>query len=485
MNRLRAPAALYLISLGWLAAVALRHPLPFDWDSAAAAALARRILAGEGATTAALWQLLVQTGALPMPADLHWMPLPSRVLLPGLWLHPAGDRITSALLGAALAPLAWAWAALLSDQARAAGRPLPAWIPAAAGLWAATGGASARFLVLPDSVAPFGLAAGLCLLLAAQGRHAAALLPAAAAALCRNDGFLIGICATLGLLLTPRPARPAPLPALLPALLPAAAGLLAWIGWQFRCAALVPGWWEIRAQLPDVLDLTWMIDGHLPPVTAADRLAALARRLPPAALIVGLVALPLWAWPGLYRYGRLPALRGVACYLLIWPVAGCLLAPGIFLEGSFFRSSAAVFPVGCALAAAALHDLARRAPRLHPWFVAAAAALPALALQLAAGGALRERPPPLTPAGCAGIADLPPGPVLSDHPPLVELFCDRPAVILPRALSADEVAALAARYGVTGALITGGGPGGTVEPDRQLPGWIAVPASAGTAWRRP
>ena len=430
----RAPVALYAISLLILSVWAVRTPLPFDWDSAACAALARRILAGEGATTISLWQLLIQTGSLPMPADLHWMPLPSRVLLPGLLLHPQGDRITSVLLGASLAPLAWAWANLLRRE-----RPdLPTWTPILAGLWAATGGASGRYLVVPDSVAPFGLSAGLTLLLAASNRPLPAAAAAAAAALCRNDGFLVGIAASLGLLSTARTPRN---------LLPALAGLTAWLAWQFRCAALVPGWWSLRAQFVDVLDFNWMIIGKIPEVTWIDRASFLLARLPPAMLLVGLVALPLPMWAGLRQSSTL---RGVYIYMLLLPLVGCLLAPGIFLEGSFFRSSIALLPVGCALAAEALGRLSRwSSTRYHPLFLPGIVAVCCLALQMSVGP-LRARTPLFTPEDCVGFDALPPGAVFSDQPPMVEAICRRAAVILPEGLSEGEREALRERYGVVG-----------------------------------
>ncbi len=42
-----------------------------------------------------------------MLADLHWMPLPSRLLVPGLWLWPAhGDAVVTVIVAAVRGPLA-------------------------------------------------------------------------------------------------------------------------------------------------------------------------------------------------------------------------------------------------------------------------------------------------------------------------------------------------------------------------------------------
>ncbi|HNC99477.1 MAG TPA: hypothetical protein PKW90_25310, partial [Myxococcota bacterium] len=189
---MRAPLALFLVAallqLAWIAAV----PFAFDWDSATYRAVALHIIEGRGATTGALWNLLNPAVTLPSPADLYWMPLPSRILVPALALHPRGDQLLNALLAAGLAPLAFAFGRRLVP-----GRPA---VAVGAALWAATGAMYARYLSIGDSVALHALLGSLGFWAMLRGRWGAATALAALAALTRNDGFLLGIASSVGLL---------------------------------------------------------------------------------------------------------------------------------------------------------------------------------------------------------------------------------------------------------------------------------------------
>ena len=141
----RAPLALFLLGLVVHGAWALTVAQPVDWDPAYYRGVAAAIAAGEGAQVGAIWSLAAPPPALPQPADLHWMPGPSRILVPGLLAWPArGDQAVSVLTAATWGPLAWALAGAV-DRRGAAGL--------AAGALAVAGGAYARFLSTPDSIA--------------------------------------------------------------------------------------------------------------------------------------------------------------------------------------------------------------------------------------------------------------------------------------------------------------------------------------------
>lgn len=462
------PFGLFVLScfvlLGWKQLV----PQPFDWDSGTYRSVALHLLHGEGAVTGALWNLLVLPEHLPMPADLYWMPLPSRILVPALALSDQGDQWINLLLGATLAPLAWA-----TGRVRAPKQP---GIALGAGLLAATGGMYARFLVSADSVALFGVLGGLGFLAVAHQQVWLATGCAILAALTRNDGFLLGLAFGLGI--SGRRGW-----------LPAVAGIATWGLWQGRNAALVEGWWGTRAALSRVLDLSQLVRGEIPEVGWGERLSFALHRIPPTALMVGLLVLPFPAilrligegW-GIARSSPEPArisagqrhgdragwLRSVQAYALGLPLVGYLLAPAIFAEGSFFRSSVALYPVACVLAVEAWAKL--QSSRYHPAFLPSLAGLTMAGLQAIIGG---HTVLPLTSADCSPLQALPKEAVVfSNHPPLVEATCGRSSVILPIGSSAARLEELANRYGISAALLTGvPGAGGTPDPKIQLPGW--------------
>ncbi len=98
---------LYLTAVAFHGAWATSVPQPLDWDPAYYRDVARSIAAGLCAQSGALWYRLGPDLDLPMLADLHWMPLPSRLLVPGLWLWPAhGDAVVTVIVAAAWGPLA-------------------------------------------------------------------------------------------------------------------------------------------------------------------------------------------------------------------------------------------------------------------------------------------------------------------------------------------------------------------------------------------
>jgi hypothetical protein len=433
----------------------------FDWDSAAYLSVARHILKGEGAVSTSLWNLMVLPEKLPMPADLYWMPLPSRILLPGLALFSEGDRVINAILGAALAPLAWA----LATERRKQFPEIPEWLPLSAGLWAASGGMYARHLGISDSVALFGLCGGLGFLAVARQQTALAIICAALAALTRNDGFLLGIAWGIGL----RSGWPM------------LSGLLAYSAWQLRNAGLVADWWQARAALSAVLSMPQLIRGDIPVISLIDRLSALGHWVPGASLMVYGLVLPFPAVLQAFRGNGW--FRSIQAYFLGLPLIGFLLAPAIFAEGSFFRSSVALFPMACGLALEGLWRLSLRFPRYHPVFLVSISAVCLLALQLLIGPIGRRNKDPFDPQLCTRLQSVPKDAVIfSNHPPFIESFCGYASVILPAGLTAAQTQSLAERYDIHIALLTDTpGAGGQPDPTQQLPGWQETQG----LWRRP
>ncbi|MCK6504931.1 hypothetical protein L6R53_16290 [Myxococcota bacterium] len=469
----RAAAVLFLVAAASHALRVGLWPEPGLWDPSYYRGVARHLLAGEGAVTGAVWTLLQQPPALPMPADLYWMPLPSRVLLPGLALWPAhGDALVSILLAAAWAPLARALALGMGAAPRAA---------LGAGLAALVGGLYARQASLPDCFGLVGALGGLGFLAVQRGRWEGAALVAALVALSRSDGALFGLALALGL-----PGRRA-----LPV---AAAGVLASLAWLARGAALAgEEALALRSATARAPGIEALLLGQVPPhLGLADRAAALLAAIPavgvawlaPGAVVVALLA----AW-GLGRGEGGPLRRPLLAWWLLLPPLLVLLAPGAAHHGAIYRSGAAAFPALCALASAGLADLNRRAVAArayHPAFLPAllGAAFTAGSLFLARA----SDEPPLPDDLCAPLAALPPGaPIFAWHPLAVDERCGHPAVVLLAGTSPAQAAELAARHGLGHALLAPPGHerpalAGPADMPRLLPGWREA---APGLWRAP
>lgn len=417
---------------------ATRVPDPMDWDPAYYRSVARHIADGDGAVIGALWTLTWVPERLPYVADLHWMPLPSRVLVPGVMLWRAhGDQLVTVLLGATWAPLAWALARRLGAGERAS---------LVAGALAATGLCYARFLSTPDSIALYGAIGGLAFLAVADGRVGLAAGLGALAALTRNDGFLLAPCLALGLV---GPGR-----WLVAASGPAVAAL-----WHLRNhVAIGDAYWAARAATANVLDsenLATLATGDVEPLTLGDRLAFLAGEGLATALVVWLIALPLPAIGALARRDRW--LRPWQAYFVLMPFVTQFLAPGVGSSGSVFRSGAALFPLACAACVVTLASVGawtHRKRGYHPAFVPGLLLVAvfglAYGLVLAQVNNLKN---PLGPDVCALLAEVPRGePVFSVHPLLLEAHCDRPAIVLVEGMRPEDLRALAERFDVRYAL---------------------------------
>ena len=442
-----------------------------DWDPAYYRSVARHVARGDGDVTGALWNLLWLPPDLPFSAHLHWMPLPAWILVPGMAVSAWGAHLTTALVAATWAPLAWALAQKLGSTNTEA---------RVAAALAATGLAWGPWCTAPDSVALFGALGGAAFLALSHDRVGWAAGVAALAALTRNDGALLGLALALGA----RGWRGVPI---------ASAGMLTMAAWQLRNHGIMgPGWSDARAATANVLDaddLATLVLGGAAPVDLLGRMRFLATEAWIALLSMWLVVLPLPASAWWLRPERW--LRPARAYALGMPLILLLSAPGVALSGSIFRSTAALAPLACAVlvpAAAAVGRWGHAKRGYHPAFLAVVvvAATAGVSLGLGAPGYFPGR---MLPADtCALLAEIPAGEaVFSTHPLLVEDHCDRPGVVLIRGMDAGRVADLAERYRVRWALLApaddGFGPSATVDDaDALLPGWVRV---SERVWRRP
>ncbi len=444
---MRTPALLWAAGLLVHALWALAVPGPSDWDPAYYSEVARHIAAGHGAVTNAAWLHAALPASLPQPADLHWMPLPSRVLVLEAWLGGWG-QVTTVLLGALWAPLAWALARAVGAPGRTA---------VLAGLLAATGLGYARFLSTPDSIALYGVLGGLGFLAVAT-QHRSLPLVAAAAALTRGDGFL------LGLAWSGRGHR----------LLAGAAGLLAFAGWQARglwlggerflalrgstAQALFPEGATCAAPASGLGERLHTVGGELLDVLVVP-------------LIAGAGLVPLLALVGAWTLRTQPVVRRGAAYTLLFPPIVIALAPAVGGSGTVFRSLSAVAPLACALAAVGIAAWIR-ARALHPG-VAAALGL-AVAGTSVTMGVLYTRSAPERDWVCPEAE----GAVFASDPFFVAFACDQPAVLLAPCHSPEQVQAAAALLAIDQAWFPAGRDGEVGasfdEAEDLLQGWSAV-----------
>lgn len=457
------PKVCFALALVWHMAWAATVPAPADWDPSYYLSVARHIAAGEGAVTEAVWNLGWLPPALRHPADLHWMPLPSRVLVPFVWLAaddwPAA-QLCAVLVAAAWAPLAWAWAARLGATGAAQ------WCAA---LLAGLGGGYVRTVTTPDSIGLYGLIGGAALLAASRGSGPAALPLVMAASMTRGDGFLLGIAACLawpGL----RGWR----------LAVGAVGITA--AWYLRCWLIAgEGWLALRERAANSLSLQDLLNPAAPaPVGLADRFAFLASELGTIATVGLLVTGGLLLWPAAVELFKRRADRGlwpIPAYLVGFPVVIHLLAPAIAAEGSVYRSGAAVFVPVCALAAVGAANLTRR---YHPLFLPLLLTVGSLVATTLTGQQYKRVLTQLG-ADCVALAEVPPGaPVLSYDPVGVNARCGNPGAVMVRGA---DLGPLVEAYDFRWALVAPADyDNGTVRAeDWTLPGWTRV---SDRVWRR-
>ena len=428
------PLVLWLIALALHAAWATTLSVPVDWDPAYYASVAQHIVAGDGAVTGSLVFLGELPQALPMAADQHWSPLPSRVLVPGVWLWPSGGaQAVTVMLAAAWAPLAWA-------LARPHGERVALW----AGALAATGAGYARMISTPDSIALAGVLGGLAFLALQRERWVLLALALSALVLTRGDGLVAAVA--LGVAARDRRALPAV----------ALAGLT-WGAWKWGHPG-DPGLYSATHYAEWVL-------GHEPTGSRVTASLVALKEGGVAYLIAGAGLLPAAALAGAWMRRDLPFAATTAALLL----AAALLAPALAESGTLYRSGAVVAVAGCALAAHGIDRLSRWgvSARGYPtWLIPGLLIGGGVICSLGLGG-LNARLMPASAPDCSVVQD---DVVFATRPLILEATCGGRAVLFARGSDDDRIAALAERFGIT-RVVTDDGVMTIEEARAQGVGW--------------
>lgn len=407
---------LWLIALAMHAAWALTVPTPVDWDPAYYASVARHVAEGAGAISQSVVFLGSAPESLPMAADAHWSPLPSRVLVPAVWLWPRhGAQLTAVVLAAAWAPLAWALARAAKADDRTA---------LMAGVFAATGAGFARMLSSPDSIGLAGLLGGLAMLAVLRERWMTLALALSALVLTRGDGLVAA--AAIAVAAWDRRA--------LPGLALAAA---TWLGWRW-------GHPTDEALFHATHYREWVL-GLEPTGSRLGATWTATTKGSTAWLIAGAGVWPICALFGAWRQrlGVLFVVTGAATL-----AAAAVLAPALAESGTVYRSGAVLAPAGFALAAMGIERAsgwavsARGYPRwMLPGLLGGGGVVAALAL-----GSMNARLMPSEAVSCQGLTD---DVVFASQPLALEHACGARAVLYPHDLPAERVQELADRFGIT------------------------------------
>ncbi len=446
--------------------------VPIDWDPAYYLDVSQNIVSGRGAVSSVIWHLSGPATDLPVVADLHWMPLPSRILVPAMWVWgDLGAVLMAVLVGAAWAPLSWALARDLSmgAQERSAA-------PRLAALCALFAGGYARFLSTPDSMALFGLVGAGALWAASRGWIGRTALLLVAAALTRGDGFLLAPVAAMvwGASVAQRRWR------VVFGL--SVVGPLATASWWLRSwLAAGPSFSIARAASSNALHIHSFLLGTTNTPTFCERFVSAVSLLGESsklALVVGVGIIPAIAVGGAVLRRSHPLVYGWLAYAFLMPLTTGFFAPGIAASGTPFRSGAVLFVLATALTGVALVALDGWAQRVRGYprgFVSGIVTVGISVGSLGMGYQLVSlRPSPALPCE----PDMGEGPMFSGNPLVLRATCGVPGVALFRGESADVVAARAARLGVQRAYL----PPNADDPlcptaddaASLLPGWIQV-----------
>ena len=485
--------ALVCLSLLWHLGCGVAIAGPFDWDVSYYFGVAQAIVAGHGPTSDAVWNLAWLPPSLAHPADLHWMPLPSRVLVPGLMVARGlgsdpwrAAQMTTALLGALHALLAVAWVERLSVSGEA--RRGLAWC---AGVLAGSGLGYVGFFSVPDSMAAFGLAAGIAFFAVtgegADGRRAwagpaVAALASGAAALCRSEGALVGVCVAVGFLAQRRWW----------AATAGISGLVASLAWTVRNTLQVgEGAFALRERAFNAVRAEdWLVPHTLPPLGFGDRAALLgshALDLVKTPFAAGALLLPLAlfvvgvAW----RDGRKAMLVAPALFAVLMPLTLYGLVPSLAIEGSVFRSGSALLSVAVATAVVGLAGVSAR---FHLLFFPGLYTVAQLVVVARIASTSTQFSAPFPDCAALDAAGVPAGaPIFSYDPLGTSARCQHPGVILGAATTPAELAALRDRYGMDWALTAPADYRSWTwrEDTFSDPAWTRSPASPRVFTRRP
>lgn len=459
-------AALFVLAAGVQGGAYLAVPHPGDYDQAYYLSVARHLASGDGAVIGAVWNHTFLPEALPHAADVHWMPLTSRLLALGELVSPEAYRLVGALLAGCWAPLA----ALLARELQ-----LPRGWALAAGVAAATGTCWVARVAAPDTYGVVGLLGSLALLAVANRRVFWVSVCAALLALTRTDGFLFGFALSAGLAWGGQKSDR------FRSLAPALAAVAASGAWTVRNHVVFgASFWSSRAAAAQHTDyLAWAGDLPIEPLSVLDRAVLVGAHLPDALtfwLLSGLGVGTLFAAVGIGRERNRGFVVAAGSYWLLLPLVASALAPAVAWHGTVFRSGVAVFPALCAVAAAGAYATSGILQERRS-FSPAAVPMTAMALLFALTAFTATRAVELQqgePDPCAPLADVPEGEVVFAYDALyVELRCRRPTVALFAHTPPERVSELAERYAIRYAL-TSPRPEGAAPPDTTvgpLAGW--------------
>ncbi|MCP4808423.1 MAG: hypothetical protein GY913_06055 [Proteobacteria bacterium] len=411
------PFVLWLIALAVHAAWATTLTTPVDWDPAYYATVAQHMLAGDGVVTGSLVFLGSVPEALPMAADQHWSPLPSRVLLPGLAVWPEhGDQLVTVVLAAAWAPLAWALAKAAKLDERTA---------LLAGLMGATGGGYARMISTPDSIALAGVLGGLAMWYVLRERWVGLAIALSALVLTRGDGLVAA--AAIALIARDRRALPA---------LGLAIGT--WLAWRW----LHPG----ATGLYTATHYAEWVLGHEPSGSRLGATGLAFRDAGIAYFLAGAAIWPVCALGGAWDRRPLGALFVGTAGALV--VAACVLAPALAESGTLYRSGAILAPAGFALAAAGISRVSEWAvdARGYPvWLLPVLLGGGGIVTSLGLGAQNARLVPSVAPDCSVVGQDV----VFAKHPLILERTCGGRAVLFARDLTDEQVRSLAETFSIT------------------------------------
>src|SRR5687768_2152591 len=154
------PGLLFVVAAVIRLAVAALVPFPATEGSAYYLGVARNMLDGDGLVTDSLWSYATPPLVVPRPAFELWMPMSSCIAAAGMAVLGTtfwAAQVASCLVGALLAPLAWAVARSAADAAQLDRRRAAA-VAFASGLLVALASPFVLSAAVPDSYTPYVVA---------------------------------------------------------------------------------------------------------------------------------------------------------------------------------------------------------------------------------------------------------------------------------------------------------------------------------------